>query len=282
MTQFYVINSRGEKELFSFRKVYESAKRAGAPPTLAKEIAETIKREAFPEIKTSFIYKTVKKILSKKVPKSALRFSLKSGMRKLGPTGFIFEKYIGVILKRLGYKVKINQYLPGLCIRSYEIDFIAEKDKLIYIGECKYRNLLGDRVHSMDALANYARFLDILKSPYFKSTKYKDYKIKTIMATNTKFTGRTLDYSHCAGIELLGWRCPKDKGLEYLIEKEKLYPVTILPSLSGYLKNVFVSQKIILAQDVLKIDIERFSKKFKISTKRLYSLIGQAKTLLKI
>lgn len=280
MAQLYVTNSKGGKELFSFRKVYESAKRVGASPTLAKEIAETIKREAFPGIKTSFIYKTVKKLLSKKVPKSALRFSLKSGMRKLGPTGFPFEKYIGEIFKRLGYKVKINRHLPGRCIRSYEIDFVAEKDKLIYVGECKYRKLFGDRVHSMDALANYARFLDILKSPYFKSTKYKNYKIKTIMATNTKFTSRALDYSHCVGIELLGWRCPKDKGLEYLIEKEKLYPITILPSLRGHLKDIFVSERIMLAKDVLRINPQKFAKKFKIPLKHFYSLIKEAKILL--
>lgn len=276
---FYIINSRGEKETFSFNKVYNSARRVGASSFLAEEIAKVIKKEAYPGIKTLDIFKKVKRLLAKKNHKSALRFSLKEGMQKLGPTGFPFEKYIGEIFKRLGFKVRINLYLPGACIRSYEIDFLARKDNLIYVGECKYRNLPRERVHSRDALANYARFLDILNGPYFKSKKYRNLKIKTMMVTNTKFTGRTIDYSRCMRIEFLGWKCPKNRGLERLIEKEGLYPVTILPSLKKPLKDILVSKRIMLVQDVLKIDPQKFSKKFKIPVKHLYPLIKEARIL---
>jgi len=281
MVQLYVINSNREKELFSFRKVYESARRVGASSILAREIAEAIEKEIFPGIETSAIYRKIKKLLSKKIPKSALKFSLKIGMRKLGPTGFPFEKYIGEVLKNSGFKIKINQSLPGFCLRGYEIDFIAEKDKLMYIGECKYRNFPGEKVHSGEVLENYARFLDILKGPYCKSKKSQNFKIKTMMVTNVKFTNRVSAYSRCVGIELLGWRYPKNKGLEYLIEKEKVYPITILPSLRGYLKDIFVSERIMLAKDVLRIDPQKFAKKFKISIKLLELLIKEAKILLK-
>ncbi len=276
MSPLYVVNSKGEKEPFSFDKVYNSARRAGAKPSLAKEIAKIISNEAFPGIKTFEIYKKAKKILSRRTPKSALRFSLKAGMRKLGPTGFPFEKYIGEIFKKQGFRVKINQYLPGFCLSSYETDFLAQKNKLVYVGECKYRNLPGERVHSKEVLANQARFQDILKGKYLKSKKYQNSQIKTIMVTNTKFTNRAIAYSRCSGIELLGWRYPKKEGLENLIEKEGLYPVTILPSLKGYLKDIFVSEKIMLAKDVLKIDPQKFAKKFKISQKSLYPLIEEA------
>jgi len=280
MVSLYVINSRGEKEPFSFGKVYNSAKRVGASPKLAKEIAETLRKEAFSGIKTSVLYKRIHRLLSKNVPNSALKFSLKYGMRELGPTGFPFEKYIGEVLKEHGFKVGINQFLSGFCLRDYEIDFVAEKERLVYVGECKYRNLPGERVHSGDVLENHARFLDILKGPYFKSKKYQGFEIKTMMVTNTKFTDRAKDYSYCTGIDLLGWRCPKDKGLEYLIEKGKLYPVTILPSLKGRLKNIFVSEKMMLAKDVLKIDPQWFAKKFKVQMKLIEPLIKEAKVLL--
>jgi len=280
MVSLYVINSKGEKEPFSFKKVYNSAKRVGASPKLAKKITETLRKEAFPGIKTSVLYKRIHKLLSESVPNSALKFSLKYGMRELGPTGFPFEKYIGEVLKEYGFKVRINQFLSGFCLRDYEIDFVAEKKRLVYVGECKYRNLPGERVHSGDVLENHARFLDILKGSYFRSKKYQGSEIKTMMVTNTKFTDRAKDYSYCAGVELLGWRCPKDKGLEYLIEKEKLYPVTILPSLKGFLKNIFVSEKMMLAKDVLKIDPQRFARKFKVRMKLIESLIKEAKILL--
>jgi len=280
MVSLYVINSRGDKELFSLQKVCRSARWAGASQELSRKIAKVIEKEAYPGIRTSEIFQKVKKLLHQKTPGAALRFNLKEGMRKLGPTGFPFEKFIGGIFRKLGFKVRINQHLPGSCLRDYEIDFLAEKGNLIYVGECKYRNFAGERVHSKDALATYARFLDILNGSFFKIKKYKDFKIKTILVTNTKFTNRAKNYSNCVGVETLGWKIPRNKGLEYLIEKEKLYPVTILPSLNKYLRDVFVSEKIMLVEDVLKVDPQKFSKRFKISVKYLYPLIKEAKTLL--
>lgn len=280
MVSLYVINSRGEKEPFSLEKVYNSARRVGASPELAKEITKTLRKEVFPGIETSVVYKRIHRLLSRSVPKSALRFSLKQGMRKLGPTGFPFERYVGEVLKRYGFEVKINQFLPGFCLKDYEIDFVAEKRGLVYVGECKYRNLPGERVDSGDVLKNHARFLDIQKGSYFRSKKYQGREIKTMMVTNAKFTDRAKDYSHCTGIELLGWRHPKNRGLEYLIEKEKLYPVTILPSLRGYLKNIFVSEKKMLAKDILKIDSQKFAKKFNVKIRLVESLVREAETLL--
>ncbi len=281
LKSLYVINSRGEKRLFSSHKVYRSAKRAGASSTLAKEIAGIIKKEVFPGINTSDIFKSVKQLLSKEDNRSAIKFSLKAGMRKLGPTGFPFEKYVGEIFKKLGFRVKINQYLPGRCLSNYEIDFVAQKDNLIYIGECKYRNLSGERVHSKDALANFARFIDILNGSYFKTKRYRTFKIRTLMATNTKFTNQARRYSQCMDVKLLGWRAPKNKGLEYLIEKHRLYPITILPSLSKRLIDIFIAERMMLAEDVLRISPQKFSKKFKIPLKFLNLLVGEAEILLK-
>lgn len=266
--------------MFSFQKVYRSARRAGASNELAKEIAEIIKRNAFSEIKTLDIFQRVRKLLSEKNSKSALRFSLKQAMAKLGPTGFPFEKYIGEVLRSTGFEVKINQHLPGFCIPDYEIDFIARKEGLIYVGECKYRNLAGERVRSKNALSNYARFLDILKGNCLKAEKHKNFEIKTMMVTNTKFTKRAMRYSQCMGVELLGWNCPKARGLENLIEKHKLYPITILPSLKKELKDIFISEKMMLVQNALKIKPEKFAKKFKIPIKTLFPLIKEAKILL--
>ncbi|MFH1423554.1 MAG: ATPase [Candidatus Nealsonbacteria bacterium] len=281
MAVLFVTNAAGEKEPFSYRKIYRSAKRAGASGKLAKRIADIVGREAYPGIKTSELFKRIKELLHQEIPQAALRFNIKDAMRKLGPTGFPFEKYIAEILKSLGYQVKINQFLPGHCISSYEIDFVAEKGKTIYVGECKYKQAFGERVHYIYALANYARFLDILNGRYFKSNKYRGYEIKTMMATNTKFTSTTLDYARCVGIDLLGWNYPKGRGLEYLIDREGLYPITILPSLKGYLKDIFIREKIMLVKDVLKIDPQKFARNFRIPVSQIKLLVEQAKTLLK-
>ena len=61
-----IINSRGEKELFSFRKVSRSARRAGADSRTAKKIAEIIKSEVFSGMKTIDIFKRVRELLEEK------------------------------------------------------------------------------------------------------------------------------------------------------------------------------------------------------------------------
>ena len=280
MAALFVINAAGEQEPFSHQKAYRSARRVGASGNLARKIADIVGKEAYPGIKTSEIFQRIKDLLYKELPRAALRFNIKEGMRKLGPTGFPFEKYTAEVLRSFGYQVKINQLLSGHCLKSYEIDFVAQKDKTIYVGECKYRQLFGERVHSPYALANYARFLDIINGPYFKSAKYRGFKIKTLMVTNTKFTTTTLDYASCVGIELLGWNYPRGQGLEFLIDQEKLYPVTILPSLRGHLKDVFIQEKIMLVKDVLKIDVPRFAEKFNLPQKQIEPIINEAKNLI--
>jgi len=280
MAFLFVINARGEKEPFSFKKVYRSAKRSGASNKTAREVAETIEKEAYPGIKTLEIFDRIKKILKITAPEAALKFNIKEGMRRLGPTGFAFERYVGEILKNLGYGVKLNQFLPAKCVRSYEIDFLAEKEETIYVGECKYRYNFGGIVSSQDALTNYARFLDICQGHYFKASRYKNYKVRTMLVTNTKFSDRSIDYCRCVGVDLLGWSYPRKRGLENIIDAEKLYPVTILPALKKYIKKALVEEKIMLARDVLKIAPERFARKHKIQPKHLKSLINQAKILL--
>ncbi|MFH1451416.1 MAG: hypothetical protein ABIF89_02295 [bacterium] len=275
-----VINANRKKEIFSIAKVYRSARKAGASRKVAEKIAMTIEAEAYPGITTSEIFRRVRELLRQQSSVAAMRFSLKEGMRRMGPTGFPFEKFAAGIFQELGFEVLINQRLPGSCFDDYEVDFLAQKKSFVYVGECKYKNFAGEMVHLQEILANHARFSDILKGPYFKTEKYRNCKVSAIVVTNAKFAGPAVKYSSCAEIDLLGWKYPKNNGLESLIEKYNLYPITILPSLNKQLKEVFVSQGIMLVEDVAKIDPQKFCIKFKISHGQLCRLIEEAKVLL--
>ena len=277
MKTIYVINSRGEKEPFSFRKVFRSARRAGASQKLALEIAKKIEKEIYPEIKTREIFKRVKQLLKKEDLRTSLRFSLKEGIRKLGPNGFSFEKYVGEIFSELGFDVSLNLYLKGRCAR-YEVDFLAKKEDLIYVGECKYRVNQGERIDLKVILEIWARFLD-LKEGYLK--QFSKYQVRPILVTNAKFTNQVINYAKCIGeIDLLGWRYPKPKGLEYLIESQKLYPVTILPSFRPIFLEAFEKEKIMLAGDILSLGKKKLYQKIGISSSRIDSLIKEAQILL--
>ena len=270
-----VIKYNKEEEPFSSEKIYQSVLRSGGSKGVAKKIAKEIEKSSRDGIKTADIYKKVQKLIKKEDLKSSLRFNLKKAFKNLGPSGFPFEKYIAEVHNELGYTSKTNQFVSGKCC-VYEIDFTAEKDGVLYIGECKYRNLAGAKVHTKDALANYARFLDI-KS---KSAEDGPLQLKSILVTNTRLTTRANKYSQCVGVKVLGWRTPKGKGLEYLVESKGLYPITILPSLKKNIAEVFVQKKIMLAKDLLTKDIDQLSKITKLRQRDLEPLIKEAQILL--
>lgn len=276
MKKIQIINANEKKEDFSAEKIYQACRRSGASKKIANEVTEEIKKLVQEGMKTSKIGKLVKELLAKKSKKSSIKFSLKEAMRKLGPTGFNFEKFIADVLLENGYKVKINQRLPGFCVNNYEIDFIAQKGNVEKIGECKYHSSPGSRVDLKIALYNHARFLDIEKNPLFQERN-----LKSILVTNAKFTTKAIKYSQCNQLELLGWRYPKDGGLEKIIEDLKLYPITILPSFKKHFKNIFAAKRIMLAQDILQSSPKQISQKTDISIKEVNKLVEEANILLK-
>lgn len=268
-----VVKQNREKEAFNYKKVYKSALRSGASRKLAQTIAETIKEEAYHGMKTSQIYRRIRELLKKEDFKTSIRFSLKEAMRKLGPEGFFFEKFIARILEELGYKVRINQIVAGKCL-NYETDVLAERGDVLYIVECKYRNLKKTIVRSQIALANYARYLDI------KESSFKQYRLKSMLVTNNKLSYDASVFCRCRGVECFGWRNPKGKGLEKIIEEKKLYPVTILPSFKKNLYQNFENEMIILAKDVLETDMNKFFKRTNIDLKYLLKIKKEAEILI--
>ncbi len=271
----YVINNRGEREPFSFRKVYNSCRRIGASKKLANDIAEQIASEAYPGIETSEIFNSVKQKLIGTSFRSGIKFSLKDAMRKLGPSGFDFEKYVGEVFIMNEFEVEMNQFIPGFCINSYEIDFIARKDKIVYLAECKYHHQAGNRVDLKVGLTSYARFLDIKKGAYFRKAR-----VKPLIITNAKFTSEVKKYASCNGIDLLGWKFPPRKGLEKMIERKNLYPITILPSFKRYFKEIFARERIMLARDLLDFSTKNLASRLKIPIREVEKLREEAELLL--
>jgi len=279
MKKIYIFNKSGEKEVFSPRKIYEGIKRAGAPKSLARNITEQIKKKAFEGITTREIFDEAKRILFQEKPVAGMKFSLKEAIRKLGPSGFPFEKYIGDIFESLGFFVQLNQHIGGRCV-FHEIDFLALKQRQLLIGECKYHYLAGSRVELKVALAVYARFLDIKNGSFLRKKSLKNFRPRPMLVTNTKFTSETIKYAGCIKVDLLGWRYPLDHGLEYLIESEKLYPVTVLPSCDSRFLNILSQEGLMLAKEILSLDHLKLSKTFDLEKESVLQLKKEAQALL--
>ena len=171
-------------------------------------------------------------------------------------------------------KVDKSMVVAGRCSK-YEIDFLAEKDNSVYLGECKYRNNPGDKVDVNVCLKSFAILDDVRNGGRFRGKE-----INFLIVTNSRFTDEALRYSSCKGIELLGWDYPKDEGLEDMVEEKKLYPVTILPSFRGRLAEEMKRGRIMLVSDVLDLNIEKFAKRANIPGKQAESLKREAEILM--
>jgi len=240
-----VLNLQGQLEPFSSNKVYTSAKRSGASPKLARQISKDIEKQIYEGMKTTEIYKLVKKGLNKQDRPSSYRFTLKQAIKDLGPSGFPFEKYVADIYQAHGYNVKTNVKIRGK-YAVHELDFVARKGKEVLLGECKFRRSSSDNIDLKTALRVHARCEDVAGGGVFRGLS-----VVPMIVTNSRFSSQVIRYSKGVGIALLGWRYPKDRGLEVMIESEKLYPVTILPSFRRGLVNDFSDANVMLAKDVM-------------------------------
>lgn len=240
----YIINSLGEKELFSSKKIHSAILKVGGEKKIADKITRIVQEKIYPNISTFEIYKIIKENLAKEKKASSMKFDLKYAMKRLGPEGFVFEKFIKEVFQELGYEVVNNRIIKGKCI-SYEIDFIAKNKNIKFMGECKYRNATGQRVDVNVVLKSFA-VLDDIKN------NNSNCNIETMVVTNEKFTEKAIKYAKCKKIDLLGWKYPENEGLERIIDENNLYPITILPSFNNCYLNLFAKENILLVKKITR------------------------------
>jgi len=275
-----VIKATGELEPFSWQKVYQSIRKAGGSENIAEQVADQLQKETHNKVSSTKISQRVKGILAKKDLKTSMKFDLPRAIRRLGPTGFPFEEYIRSIYRKMGFKTKRGKWLKGKCV-EHEVDFLAWNDKYFYIGECKYHNKKGIKGDLPQALHYFARFYDLEKG-HFCQRKAHNRQIKTILVTNTEFTSKAIKYFKCMGRSLWSWDYPPHRGLKDIIDEEKVYPVTILPSFTGKkLMRAFMKEKLLLAEDVFDINKKKLVKKYNIYPKKISSLVQEAAILFK-
>jgi len=92
-----------------------------------------------------------------------------------------------------------------------------------------------------------------------------------MLVTNTKVSRDVITYASCIGQDVLSWRYPPDNSLEKLIEKNGLYPLTIMP-LSRKEFVALYENNIVIAKDLLSKDPNQLSRNTGISSTRIKKL----------
>ena len=266
----WVVKASGETENFDINKIKRTCLKAGATQSLANKIAKEVEKKSHDGISTREILRMTLKLLEKQKPFIAARYDLKGAIFRLGPAGFAFEHLVSEILSEYGYKTKTHSMIRGFCV-EHEIDVIAEKDKT-YMIECKYHNLPGIYTGLREALYTYARFLDLVKGSKNKCCQNFD---QPWLVCNTRFSADAIQYSECAGLKLLGWNYPEN-NLREMIEKKKLYPITMLRKLDRESQEKLAGSGLVLIKDLTEISIKDLNKITKIPVRKLKSLCEEA------
>jgi hypothetical protein len=232
-----VIKRSGDVEEFDRSKTKNAVIRSGASAEEAEVIINRLLPTLYDGITTEEIYRQTRALMNANY---AARFGLKKAILALGPDGRNFETLIQRLFQSMGYEAKVREMVQGRCI-SHEIDVTLEKDQKRFMVECKFHNSLALKCQIQTALYTYGRFLDVdaafdLQCPY--------------LVTNTRFSSEVVKYADCICMRLIGWNYPDNAGLEQLIEKYGLYPVTMLDLRKSEIR-MLLGKDLVLVLDVL-------------------------------
>lgn len=244
-----VTKADGNTEYFKVEKLRRSLRRAGAGAEEINEIITEVNNVIYDGIQTQEIYRHAFSLLRDSRPPAAARYSLRRALFSLGPTGFPFEKFLARLFQTDGYSTKTGITIQGKCA-AHEIDLAAFKADHSFIAEAKFHSRPGVKSDLQVAMYSYARLLDL------KSKSICNEDICGInefwLITNTKFTSTAQNYGLCAGLNMLSWDFPKNNNLHDRIQRARIYPVTVLQSLTSSQTETLIARDIMLCKDILE------------------------------
>ena len=266
----------GEKEKFNEQKLCSSIVHAGTPKSVAEAVCGIVKKELKPGMTTSNIFRATLRELVKEDLHTAAKYSLRRALLRLGPAGFVFEQYVEALLRTHDYKTRRGIMMQGACV-EHEVDVYAEKGDLHFVVEAKYHNEDGLKTHINQVMYADARLMDIERRHAKNEKSPTDHVMWVI--TNTKFTEKAIQYAECRGIKLVGWNYPAEGNLEQMIIRKKMYPVTVLPSVTRNNLAAFAKHNMVLAQDLLPYSAESLALDFNINPKKAQKIISEVRQL---
>lgn len=231
--------------MFSPRKLHNSLRYAGLTKGRAERIVREVKKGIRPGDSTKDIFRHAYNLVRKESSVAAIHYSLKKSLQELGPTGFIFEKFVSRLFCEDGFEASTGATYQGKWVR-HEVDVVAAKSNERFFVECKFHNNSGHTNDIKVALYIKARWDDLKEGPegYNLSGYY--------LASNTTFTKDALAYAEGTGLRLLGVNAPKEKSFLTIIEERKLYPITSLPRLKKIHRQTLLGKNVILCKDLIE------------------------------
>jgi len=240
----------GELVDFDINRLKGSLMKSGASEETVDAVWQKMSDTLFDGISTKEIYQLAFQLLKDERNSLAARYSLKKALRDLGPTGYLFEKWIGRLFEHIGYKTQTSLVLAGRAV-NHEVDVIAQKEEEMLVIECKFRNTVDAKVDVTNPMYFLSRFIDLKD----KSFSFFDKEMKFTepwLVTNAYLTKDAISFGNCYNIHLLSWDYPVGNSIKSRVDSMGLYPLTCLTTINKLEKDRLLSSGYILVKDILK------------------------------
>jgi len=224
-----VMKFDGRLQPFDRGKIARTCVRMGADPAFAEEVANRVEAEAYEGIPTKRVMQMIFANLRRRMPEMRHRIDLRTAIAMMRPKPD-FELFVATILRAYGYKAKSNQFLQGRCI-EHEIDAVAENGKDVFYVEVKH-HFNAHTYTGLDVFLQAAAAFEDLEDG-FKAGRHRTAFTKAMLVTNAKMSEHALRYADCRGIRYLSWEAPPGRSLGEVIDKHKLYPITLIRGLDS-------------------------------------------------
>jgi Holliday junction resolvase-like predicted endonuclease len=273
----YVTKADGSKQPFDKQKIINTCLRLQATPEQAQSIADKIEAKAYDGIPTKKILQMIFQYMKKYRPAIGYQIDLRQAIAMLRSKPD-FEIFVSKLFEAMGYKVETNLIIQGKCI-EHEIDVVARKEEEVILIEAKHH--VNHHTYSgLDVFLQLNSNLEDLREGY-KAGKNKFRFTKAILICNTKVSEHAKRYALCKGLEFIAWKFPLERGLERIIEENKLYPITFLREIERGEAYKLADAKIVTIKQLLD-DAEKIARNTGISKNRILKLQQDAKLVLGI
>ncbi len=272
----HVTKADGRRQIFEKEKIARTCIRMGASNEEARNIADKIEEKLKDGTETKKILQMIFSELENYRPEVKHIIDLREAISLLRSKPD-FEKFVGAILKSQGYQVQMNQIVAGKCV-DHEIDVIANNSSEIIYVEVKH-HLQHHTFTGLDVFLEANSTFEDLCEGYLRG-KNKIKFTRAVVVSNTKISDHAWRYSRCRGIDNIGWKSPPGDSLEDMIERNKLYPITLLKNLDRNEEEKLGDAEIILLRQLVEKDESEICSLTKIPKTRIAKLVLAAKEIL--
>ncbi len=267
----------GSKQPFDRNKLVRTGLRMRLSEQEAEELAAKIESKAYNGIPTKKILQIFFTYVKAYRPHFKYLINLRDAITQLRPKPD-FEQFVSQIIFDQGYDVVTNKIVPGKCV-EHEVDVIATKPTETLYVEVKH-HALAHTFTGVDVFLEANSTFEDLKDGFFEGRHSYNFT-KPMVVCNTKISDHAKRYADCRGIAHLGWRDPENRGLEFLIEEQKSYPITSLRILDANSQQKLGDLGIVTLKQLIQQNFNVLLRKTKIPKNKLENLVSVSEEILK-